>query len=632
MFRCTGYGECSMVFTRSEHLARHVRKHTGERPFKCHCGRLFSRLDNVRQHATTVHADDAELNTQMMKELTALHNQLSASTAQRQVAMGMVVKEDSDAPPRKPKAPLDPNKPRPVRSTKVKAKKARESVAADFFSTDSAAEPLAESSLAVTADVGGSEGHHHDDPTHEPGQTDDGQGSANTEFRHPDMAQPSPPPPQAPPAAEPALQQRFMSGPYSSSTGSHYPPPAPYNSYAYEQHQGSASSFTGYGNPSSPQNGLVAHVALGSPPLRRRIAPPHHPVPPPPSIAANRYNAYNAPYTYPHQQVGSSTSAAPHQSSNPPSPPGLSSGSRSGVTLPSISNLLPSPFGSTRDASEDAQSSGFTGAEEQSNPSNQHAVEGPGGSARTGGTAQTGRGPPIMGSSNYSLSGLGHGPPYASDPPNSHNLAASITSSAQNQANAYEYPDSHSHVNFETIPYHDGSEPGVMQSAGYHAFGNGGHATLPSHHYLKHLQSQQIVPAGLPHHQPQPGSYHLAPSPHHGLTSYSAPGGGSNSFQDHAAGPMGSSDGHFYSAGTPRLYSPNSRESSERSSIGSWAPPPASVHQHHGYQGAAGMQMVDHHVQGMDAPRRSIGPGGPGGRLALEDEREWRRTGGSQAR
>lgn len=29
-FACTGHGDCDMVFTRSEHLARHVRKHTGE--------------------------------------------------------------------------------------------------------------------------------------------------------------------------------------------------------------------------------------------------------------------------------------------------------------------------------------------------------------------------------------------------------------------------------------------------------------------------------------------------------------------------------------------------------------------------------------------------------------------------
>jgi len=34
------------------------RKHTGERPFTCHCARRFSRLDNLRQHAQTVHVNE----------------------------------------------------------------------------------------------------------------------------------------------------------------------------------------------------------------------------------------------------------------------------------------------------------------------------------------------------------------------------------------------------------------------------------------------------------------------------------------------------------------------------------------------------------------------------------------------
>ncbi|OZJ06801.1 hypothetical protein BZG36_00162 [Bifiguratus adelaidae] len=56
LFQCTGFGDCRMIFTRSEHLARHARKHTGEKPFKCivaGCGRMFSRFDNMMQHTQT---------------------------------------------------------------------------------------------------------------------------------------------------------------------------------------------------------------------------------------------------------------------------------------------------------------------------------------------------------------------------------------------------------------------------------------------------------------------------------------------------------------------------------------------------------------------------------------------------
>lgn len=57
------------------------RKHTGERPFTCHCSKQFSRLDNLRQHAQTVHADKADQNEKMMKELTSLHASMSPATS-----------------------------------------------------------------------------------------------------------------------------------------------------------------------------------------------------------------------------------------------------------------------------------------------------------------------------------------------------------------------------------------------------------------------------------------------------------------------------------------------------------------------------------------------------------------------
>lgn len=45
---------CKRPFKRLEHLKRHVRTHTQERPYKCHrCTRSFSRQDNLSQHVRT---------------------------------------------------------------------------------------------------------------------------------------------------------------------------------------------------------------------------------------------------------------------------------------------------------------------------------------------------------------------------------------------------------------------------------------------------------------------------------------------------------------------------------------------------------------------------------------------------
>ncbi|KAF8556509.1 hypothetical protein OG21DRAFT_1506440 [Imleria badia] len=53
---------CQATFTRPQHVARHMRSHTGDRPYKCqYCGDQFARSDLLARHINKCHANEKPL-------------------------------------------------------------------------------------------------------------------------------------------------------------------------------------------------------------------------------------------------------------------------------------------------------------------------------------------------------------------------------------------------------------------------------------------------------------------------------------------------------------------------------------------------------------------------------------------
>lgn len=56
---------CQATFTRPQHVARHMRSHTGDRPYKCqYCGDQFARSDLLSRHINKCHANEKPVPTQ----------------------------------------------------------------------------------------------------------------------------------------------------------------------------------------------------------------------------------------------------------------------------------------------------------------------------------------------------------------------------------------------------------------------------------------------------------------------------------------------------------------------------------------------------------------------------------------
>ncbi|GAA5868465.1 hypothetical protein JCM8547_006283 [Rhodosporidiobolus lusitaniae] len=90
---------CGKRFKRFEHLKRHERTHTMERPFKCEipgCDKSFSRSDNLQQHRKT-HDNPLGKTSRAMAAAAAARKAAAAAEVEGEVEQGLLVDSDESS-------------------------------------------------------------------------------------------------------------------------------------------------------------------------------------------------------------------------------------------------------------------------------------------------------------------------------------------------------------------------------------------------------------------------------------------------------------------------------------------------------------------------------------------------------